>query len=290
MHFTLRHHVRSELSGDDLYSLLLMMAAAETDEIVLVEDDSDAIVYTRVIDENRAQIVPGYGKATVEFAMDRVVEQNGPARVLAILDRDFVGMGTPPHQSADVIYTALYDLEAELLAVEDLARRLASAHSKADAWRQVRDIGGVPMFDWLVSNCAPLGALRLISVRNAYGLRLRNFPMHEFIAVPGGANVDRLCELAVQRGGASVLIPGDLRSQVEATLSRTSNPLDLCSGHDLFAALSLLVRTTWGGDASSDTLERTARAAANEQHVSQTGVYQHIVAWQDASGRVVTAL
>jgi hypothetical protein len=279
--------LRNELDGDDLYSLLLMMATTDHREMVVVEDDNDCLVLRHVVDTERATLVPGYGKATVEVAMHRVNEEAAPARVLAFLDRDFVGVGLPRHPSSDVIYTVLYDLDAELLAVSDLAERLAAAHSSGDSWRRVHEIDGVGLLDWLVSSCAPLGAARFVSVTQGYGLRLRSFPIEEFVSVPDGADTARLCELAVQRGGTSVPQQETLHAEIEAVLARTADPIRLCSGHDLFRTLGLVVRTAWGGSASGDTLERSARTAADANHVAATGLYEEVVRWQDVTERVV---
>lgn len=279
--------MRSELGGDDLYSLLLMMATTDSREIVVVEDDNDCIVLCRITDTSRAKLVPGYGKAAVETAMSRVMQQSQPLGVLAILDRDFVGMGLPRHSSSDVIYTLLYDLEAELLAVGDVAERVAAAHSSGDAWRRVHEIGGLALLDWLVDSCAPLGAVRFLSVTQGYGLPLRRFPIEEFVSVPDGADTRRLCELALQRGSTLAPTLDALHIEVEEVLARTSDPIDLCSGHDLFRALSLVVRNTLGGNASGDTLERSVRTTANVEHLGATGLYEEIVRWQDSARRVV---
>jgi hypothetical protein len=279
--------LRNELGGDDLYSLLLMMATTEQREMVVVEDDNDCVVLRHVVDNKHATLVPGYGKATVEVAMHRVNEQAAPSRVLAVLDRDFVGIGFPRHPSTDVIYTVLYDLDAELLAVSDVTERLAAAHSSGDSWRRVHEIGGVGLLDWLVSSCAPLGAARFVSVTQGYGLRLRSFPIDAFVSVPDGADTARLCELAVQRGGTSVPQPEVLHAEVDAVLARTADPIRLCSGHDLFRTLALVIRTAWGGNAGGDTLERSARTAADAHHIAATGLYAEVVRWQDVTERVV---
>jgi hypothetical protein len=85
--------MREHLTAVDLYALLLMMASADHRLLILVEDDSDAIVLDRVLDLGSVTTVPGYGKATVLGAMDLYEKGAAELRTIAFVDRDFAGLG-----------------------------------------------------------------------------------------------------------------------------------------------------------------------------------------------------
>ena len=282
--------MREHLTGDDLYAYFLTLRVIDDRAYLVAEDDNDCVILDKAIDPSSCLSIPGYGKESVNRAMQIALDQGLHDRILAVLDRDWVGYGIEPHPSSSVLYTERHDLDAELLLLEGLTERVAAPYCNRSHFISERLVDGQTPLEWVIRACSPLGVLRRMSVLNGLSLRLRQFPLHEYVSVPSGPDLHRLCDVAIRRSPDASVGLSSLEDALRRELESVDEPAEYCAGHDLAAALSLLVDRHWQGSAGRGQIERTLRAVSDRGLLERTSILDAIRVWEASRGvRVLVA-
>lgn len=279
------------LDANDLYAHILMLRTVDLRNILLVEGNSDCGLLDPFLDSAECHSLPANGKSTVEGAIS-IADAQGTEGVLAILDRDWVGMLSTPIESGNAVYTEAYDLDAEMALLDTILDRVTSNFCDRQAMKQHLDrIGSPSVRDLAVTLSAPLGILRFVSERDSLNLSLRNFPLRE-IMTDNYSSIDlpRLISIAVARTEHRSFDEGSLVGAVRKELSEKARALWLyCSGHDIAACLAVLVRRCWGGEIGADNMERAIRAAVSREDFRAAAIFKSTERWADRTSRIVFA-
>lgn len=188
----------SGMTGDDLFAQILMLRTADSRTVVLLEGGSDCKALDVHIDETMAVTLPGGSKSAVVAAIE-LVDSQSVARVLGILDRDWVGLIYDPMASPNVVYTDRYDLHATILLVDDVMPRIVTAIT--DRGKVQEHLGDAKMSsgDVAVRIAGVVGLGRFVACRDDLGVYFRHFPVHEAVA-PSGTEIDIAQMVAIALG------------------------------------------------------------------------------------------
>jgi hypothetical protein len=185
-----------------------------------------------------------------------------------------------------LFYTDLYDLDATIMLGGDILTRLLS--SFADRQQQSAHLSslGCTSRELLVRLVFPVGVARFVSVRDRLEVRLEDFPIHTCSqAAEGDLDVSAMCDIAVARSKQPTCSNTELASSVRTEITSCINRERFCSGHDLAAGISHLIRSEWGqARVPKDLIERAARAAFDCHNLKQTQFFQQVEYWAQRSG------
>src|SRR4051794_25498611 len=118
------------LNGTNLFALLLLLRSGTDQALLVVEGSSDSLTLAPHVDNSRTRLVPGYGRLSVE---DAIQLSNGSSLTgvvgLADLDIDYL-VGYPTLVIPNLVRTSNYDLESDLLHVEGLVERIIYSNAE----------------------------------------------------------------------------------------------------------------------------------------------------------------
>ncbi|MFG2353732.1 hypothetical protein [Streptomyces sp. NPDC048521] len=278
------------LTGDDLFSYLLLLGAGSSDrKYLLCEGDSDCAVLDPHLIENACETVPGYGKDSVVIAIN-LVDQQGLRNVGALVDRDW--RKSRHSISALATQTDHYDIDATVFFTGNVCQRLVSAFCDR---QKVRDFLTARRLTSPVEAATklalPLGILRKLSFDNGWGLRVAGTPIKEVVSEEGDTvDTGSLFDLCLKRSKAARIGPSDKNSvaaALETEISSVADASEYCCGHDLNSALAYLMQAYWGGRVSKDTLERSMRGAFSCSDLASTRLHGGIQSVLNSSADVL---
>jgi hypothetical protein len=274
------------ITGDDLFNELAMQRTTDRRTFVLLEGPTDCQALDPHVDEARAVTFPGYSKSVVKKALT-LADDRQLARVLAVLDRDWVGLLESPLPSPNVVYTDDYDLDATMLFAGDVLERVVSAHSDRDARGDDLDASGSSVSTLLVDIAAHVGILRFANERDGLGINCQKFPVHAAMG-PTAASVDvtALVRIAIGRSPHATAVEVDVVRLVTEEHGQAAERRRYCNGHDLASALSALCKR-WGVVISRANLEAAIRSAFSCADLRRTTLYRAMATWAQDNGTLV---
>jgi hypothetical protein len=276
------------VTGDDLFAEILMLRTADPRTIVLLEGASDCQALDTHIDAAVAHTLPGYAKTTVERAIE-LADSGQVQRVLAIVDLDWVGVLSGPLESANVVYTDHYDLDATVFLSDDIMTRVVATTTDRDRLDAYLTRVGSSLREIVVRMAGKIGLGRFVSCRDRLEVPFRDFPTHVAITQANDdVDLAQMVTIALGRSREPMIQQTEFLGRVKKTLNETGDLSRYCSGHDIAAVLAHLVRHCLGGGAlSRQTMEQFGRAALSCAALKQTALYGDVVAWaREANTRV----
>jgi hypothetical protein len=279
------------LTGDDVFSSVVMLRAADNLAVVLVEGDGDAKCLTPHIDPDHARVLPCHGSSNLDRARELIDEQ-ALTGVLAVRDADWFGVLSEPVPSDNLVYTDLYDLDATIILLTDVGRRIALVFGQPDQVHAAcMRFSATSPSELVVRVAEGLGLLRAASHLAGAGLSLRDFPIHEVFDQTSLVLVeDRMIAIAIARTVKASVTVEEVRSALTQARSLGVEPARLCSGHDLAAALSLLCRSAWGGASlRREFVLQAVRSALSCADLRNLQLFRSVENWELRAGYKVWA-
>ena len=276
------------MTGDDLFAEILMLRTADSRAIMLLEGASDCQVLDTHVEPDTAITLPGYSKTAVERAIE-LIDASAVPRVLAVLDLDWVGILSGPSESANVVYTDYYDLDATVFLTGDVLVRVIAATTDRERVGAYVESTGLPLKETVIRMAAKIGLGRYVSCRDQLKIPFRDFPTHAAIAqADDDVDLGRMTTIAVGRAAEPAIQQHEFLRRVRAALGTSPDLSRYCSGHDIAAALAHLVRRRLGGGSlSRKTMEQFGRAALSCETLRQTALYTNVAAWAQAANTQV---
>jgi hypothetical protein len=273
--------VQQWTTGEDLANELCMLrAAADYRAFLVLEGPTDCQALDPHVDPVKAATFPAFGKKNAEEAI-MALDSRNIDDVLAILDRDWVGILDSAISSTNVVYTDFYDLDATIIFSGTVIERVLSALSDRERREAHLENLQLDCETLAVALAGPVGILRLVSVREGHEIRCEGFPMHDVINGSRDAvDLQRLCAIAIARSKTPVVSATALQQGVEAQLGQESDLHRYCCGHELASALAVLV-SHWGGSASRGLVEKVARAAFGAADLATTALFGSVTQWAE---------
>ncbi|MEW9553929.1 hypothetical protein [Nonomuraea sp. NPDC050783] len=258
--------------------------------MMIVEGEADFLALKDHVDEADVNIVPGNGKAIVVPAITLLNNDSVPD-VIALVDRDLEDhAGNPSPSYGNLFFTDRHDLDATIFYTGSICDRIAysfGGRSGIDGFLANGSCKTVAEAATLLA--LPLGALRLISVRDGYDLPLKKFPLGEVTKGKSTIiDVNKMAQIAIQRcSGAVTIAPSDLAGKVLNELTRISDGMPFCSGHDLVRALTIILRVHASYSVAADVLEKTLRAAFGCTELASCVFFSQINVWRRENSRKI---
>lgn len=271
------------ISGDALYTQVLMQRQVDSRLQLLVEGRDELSVLTGHVDEGHIFLLMGGGKPAL-IRVAELLHQFGLSFALVVVDRDLddltgLSLDYPP----TLVATTGYDLATDVLtADEGLLRRAAIAHAGRECVSTIESATGQGFQSVVAGLAMGIAALRLVNDEHAIGMRLRNFPF--FDVIDDGYNLFPI---------EKVLARVDARSKVEIDIQRITGLVPqahskiggqfiYCGGHDLFEAAAAILRRAGQRGVGSSQIAASIYTAVACDLLRSLNTYSSIDDWARA--------
>lgn len=281
--------MREFLTGDDLFAEVLLLRD-QGKLVVLVEGPDDVDALDAHVSEESSFLIPGYGKSSVEYAIGLADAQKLDF-VLAILDRDWVGIIDAPHPSPNVVYTDMYDLDATIIFTGDACRRVVSNFcDKERLKRHMTRSGAARPTEFIVKPAIAVGVLRLLTCEMHLAVKVRDFPITEIMDMSTGEpDIVKMIVIANSKylGHDRSMDKEGTAQLVKLKISEAGSDVRYCSGHDLSVALAGIMRRKWGCTVKAEVVIKAIRAAFACGNLMMTSLYREVERWAANRGAAV---
>lgn len=235
------------VTGESIFAEIEMLQSAEDKAVLLVEGVSDQRLLWAHVDHDSTRILICHGSANLDRSI-RLVDDHRKLGVLALRDRDWIGVLDPVPTSRSIVLTDLYDLEASvILLTSAIFRALPQVADMEAVSRHLEASGFENVPGQLISLTEHVGIARLVGHRDDLDLRMARFPIREIANESCDAvDVDKLVSVAVARSDTSVT-RAELSDKITSAMGRDWAGAAVVCGHDLVSAIACLVQKAWGG-------------------------------------------
>ena len=274
------------LTGDDVYSHIVMSRTASDQLFLVVEGPSDYPFFNDRVDLDAIEVVPAYGRDNLIRVVE-IVDQRNEDDVMGLRDRDFVGILEPEPSSSQMICTDDYDLDATLIQRTTAAERVVAAFSDPDiraAHVAKANADETAVIVRLL--VADIGYLRLASQRHNLGLSLRRFPVQDVTDVDG-LRLDEAALVQIAKGRSPECDTNESAILEHLRAERSSVPADsVICGHDAASLLALLISRAWGGHTNSaKVVLASIHAAVPRDEFTSLELATRVEQWANQRGR-----
>ncbi|GAA0473706.1 hypothetical protein Ade02nite_74050 [Paractinoplanes deccanensis] len=273
--------MQGNLTGDDLYALLVLMRTSDSRAFLILEGESDVSALNGHINFDECQPIPGYGKPAVLKAM-RIVEQQNMRSVAALVDRDWAGFLEEISQIQSVFYTDGFDLDSTIMAMKSVRDRVIINFSNAQrmsAYLERTNISDV--IDVVVASAIVVSAVRYLCETGKIVGSAKDFPIDVVMNLDGGG-VDELrtLELAMRKAGQTSPRAELALKDLSDVLNGLPAKVECCNGHDLARGLAQLMHKRLGSSAlGGDLVERAMRSALGCHDLQSTQLFADLLNW-----------
>jgi hypothetical protein len=271
------------LTGADLVNTLAMLRTVDNRTFVIVEGISDCQALDPHVADTSAATFPAHSKSAAAEAI-KLADQREIQKVLAILDRDWVGSLATPLASSNVVYTDDYDLDATIIFSDAIMEKVLSSESDRDI--RASHLAGLSVdARGLVTKIAgEAGIIRYASQEHQMSLRCRGLPVHQALAPAHDAlDLEALATIVIGRSPHCSVTKATVVSVVQAKNAADGDLRTYCSGHDLACVMAALIRR-WGGSASQHSVEKAVRAALSCADLKLTKLFAGTMDWCESVG------
>lgn len=265
-----------------------LMKTGKDEVCIVVEGSKDRDAFASVLRMPPSHCVPARGKRAV-LEVSQLLAATGKRRVLAIVDADSsAATGTRPEApGCEVFITDTRDLES-MLFFSTAGRRVLAQLFDADIVAAAEKGRGMPLQQWIASQLAVVGAVRVLNEERALYISFANHPLAQYTDVHGLAFRSRDYIRDVATRNRRITDPTAFGRQVGKLLDTTPSE-QLVHGHDLSAFLSLLAAGPLGagGAPRAEAIELALRAAYTPWDFRTTRLHADLTDWGSRNVPVV---
>lgn len=254
--------------------------------VLLIEGPDDYALLQAHIDWSCVRLLITNGAENLEVALAKA-EAQSIARVLAIRDRDFIGVLRPTPESENLVLTDRYDLEASLLLASDVLDRLVPQLTDMETLQaEIGTFDKAVISQRLVNLAEGVAVARMEGLRLSLGISLSDFPIHEVLASdPHDPDLEKLCRVAASAPDSTVDWAELHRLLSEAMEEAAYSAEQIVCGHDLLNILRYLAHRLWGGEKLGyDVVARIFRASVTKESLKCLSLYEISDSWAAANG------
>jgi len=276
--------MRKFLTAADIANEIRMTRPLHQGAFLVVEGDTDARFYKRLVDAEKCLVTPAHNKENVIQVLT-ILEGDNFAGLLAIVDADFDLLEGKIFTYWNIFLTDTHDLETMVLkspALEKLLLEMGS-ESKQENFRKKR---GKEVREVLLEEGLHLGYLRWVSLQHNHalkfeGLNYRNFTDTITLAV----GQPELIKTVKNHSQKPQLSDQEIQQQIEAIRDETHDAWLVCCGHDLIGILSVGLHKALGsrnwGEIETEIIERNLRLAYESAWFRATKLHTSIKEWEE---------
>ncbi len=276
------------ITAADIEAQAKLVRAVFKGTIVVVEGDTDARVFERLLDRALSLVIPARSRANALHSVEALNAQ-GFGGIVAIVDADFARLVGAEGTAQNVFLTDWHDLEVMLVessAFEVVVREYASGAKLArfgtDGTSKVRAM--------VYAATRPIGALRLLSALEELALNFEGFEPAKVVERDTmKVDTNSLVSRVLGRSGRSLserVRIGERVAQISARADFDSR--EMCCGHDLVAVFCVALRGPLGSmtrrAANAQEIERALRLAFDLSAFRTMELYRRLLGWEAANG------
>ncbi|HKQ74228.1 MAG TPA: DUF4435 domain-containing protein [Blastocatellia bacterium] len=276
--------MREFLTPADLANAIRMARSSYEGAFLVVEGQTDALLYKRLADTKQCRLIVAHNKENVvEILM--LLESGNFIGALAIVDADFDTLEGKVFASPNIFLTDTHDLETMLLKSPALEKLLLEMESETKLDEFVKSLGK-ELRDALLEEGLHLGYLRWVSLRHGHELKFEGLKYRDFTDLTTlTINQSKLIKSIKNHSQKPQLLDQELQQQIEAIRDETHDKWHVCCGHDLIGILSVGLRKAIGSQRSHkeiepEILERSLRLAYESAWFRDTQLYASIGLWE----------
>ena len=232
---------------------------------VLVEGEDDGKIYPKFFDASKAKVEYVNGKTSLIEALEILTQET--KQVVGIADADFLHLNKLYPRVKNLFYTDYHDIEMTMLSFEDVRNNLLTEYQLQDKqqiiWQNVLEeasyIGYIRWYNDINDNKINFSGIEYGKIADLVDEKLK-------------LQKPLLLDELNQRSPNKERILTDETVNTFIETNSTDDSMNLCSGHDVAAFLSLIIgsRTTPKG------VETALRFSFNIQHFSKTKLYKQL--------------
>ncbi|MFZ2226866.1 MAG: hypothetical protein WA090_00265 [Candidatus Nanopelagicaceae bacterium] len=268
------------LSGDALFSQVLMQRQVDKRLFLLVEGNDEVSILTGHIEERNLALVAFGGGKRALLRAGELLHTNGLTHTLVLVDRDLDDLtGKSGLYPPTVVATNGYDLVGDVIVTHPhLLRRAVQSHGGA----VVSTIGSSSngnVSEITFRLAMALAILRLINEELDLGLKLRNFPFRDILNPD--FTVKDFAEILDRANNRSPVVVqlDDIRHLLTSAVNRINEDPRHCGGHDILGAAAAVLRQGGARGVGSDQLAASINTAASCTTMMRLSIYSNIENW-----------
>ena len=275
--------MREYITGYVVANVVRMERAQFEGTFLIVEGDTDALVYERFSDRTECHVIEAHGKDNVVEAL-HFLDADGFDGALGIVDADFWILECAELPSVNLLLTDTYDLETMMLQSDAFDKVIAEFGSRAKIERFRTEVCD-DLRKVLLDAGQVIGFILLLSLRLSLALKFEDLKFNKFVD-KDSLRVDRTraVQTVLDRSTPHGCDPNTILVQVDQLMLEGHDPWQVCCGHDLVGVLSLALRHAIGSQKAEQVappvLERSLRLAYEMAHFRGTALFRRIVEWE----------
>lgn len=279
--------MRENLTPGDIANEIRMTRASHEGAFLIVEGDTDARFYKRIVDSGTCGITIAHSKENA-VQIVTILQADNFAGFLAIVDADFDVLDGKVFDSSNIFLTDTHDHETMILKSPALEKLLLEMGAEDKLGKLIKG-RGKEFREALLEEGLHLGYLRWISLRHGHALTFEGLKYHRFIDITTlTTDRSKLIKTIKDHSQRPQVSDQELQLQIEAIRDESHDKWHVCCGHDLIGILSLGLRKaigTWNSkDVEPEKLEMNLRLAYESAWFFNTGLYASIKAWEGNNG------
>ncbi len=265
-----------KLTGDDLFSQLLMQRVVDDRTCLLVEGVTDIATLEPHVNPQECEMYYAGSKSALFRALE-LARAAKMAGVCGIADRDVDHLLGLSCNVDGVIVTDEYDMEATALWSGRVLDRVVTNYSDP-VRRRYAQANGLNIAACIVALAGVIGVARYVSRREGFGISLRRVPLHRVVGGDLDVNIGSLAQVAHAKSRRPRISARAFADAVWGELLVCDDLRQFCCGHDLACALAVILKRL-GGRAGGEAVERAVRTAFGPSELRGTRVYAGVDAW-----------
>lgn len=281
--------VKAEISGQTLANEVRLERSMHKGSFLLLEGDSDASLFKKLIDKSKCAITVCAGKENALEAIT-ILAQARFEGALGILDKDFSDLIGYPEFEGVVMFTEHNDAEIMIMcsaALNDVLLEFGVDDKK----QALEEATGQPICDVIFDASAFLGALRMLSLREDWNLRFEGMTYRFLDANSYELNELRTVQHITGRSdNRPALSDEEVVRMAKAESEARGNKHEICCGHDCVRLLGRALHRRIGNtnlfnnEDGARNLEKILRIAYNMDQFRHTQLYRGVCEWEANSG------
>lgn len=281
--------IQSEISGSTLANQVRLERAVHTGSFFLVEGNSDAKLFGKFIDGEKCSIVVCIGRERLLEAIS-ILKRQAFTGALGFADKDFADDVGYPHYEGAVVFTDKNDIVISIICSAALTN-IANEFGVKKRIGAVVEATGKAICDLVFEAASPIGALRLLSIKNRWSLKFSGMSYKFANAHLPEIDINRTINHVAQRSNV-VGLPtiNEIRQQVDEIIRSTYDLWRICQGHDCVRVLGRAFHKQLGNsnrfnsDDGATHLEGILRLAYEYAFFVETEAFHRIREWEHSSG------
>lgn len=273
------------LTGEDIASEVKLFRDSFSGTILIVEGESDSLLFSRFIDTSQCQIILSHGKENSILAIE-ILDVEDSEGFLAIVDADFWNLDGCPILSTNLIVTDFHDSETMILQSNAFYSVLPELGSTSKITRFLSSCGSSDIRLIIFSRALPIGTLRRISSRNNLNLKFEGLPYKKIINKESlEVDIGKLVASVLSLSPYTEINAGTLLRDLQVELAQpTPDFSQVCCGHDVIAIICIGLKKSIGNQQSKAVLQRNIEAifrlAYDSSYFRSTQLYADSKTWE----------